>query len=99
MIDWTLYVLDRTAPVDIDAISETVDWVFETLVDGGMIDFRLDVDRVNGEHLACALRCTYSMQERVKGWKTGLEIARQALIRDGVDPEDALIGLNEPWRP
>jgi hypothetical protein len=55
----------------------------------------LQLEEVDGLYLALILRITNSRRDVVKGWAQGLQMARAALIRDGLDPEDALVGLKE----
>jgi hypothetical protein len=95
---WQRLVLDPGAPVDVDAISETVDAIYEVIDAYGpaIISFE-DVrsERVQGEHLAAALRATSPWRQEILGWQTALDVARDALASGGVDPNDALYGLIE----
>jgi len=98
MTNWSTYVLDRSAPTDLDAMTDTVDWLFDALDREELIDLRnLDPNTVNGEQLCLVLRATYSIQDQVPGWHKALEVARAALIQVNVDPADALIGLDQAY--
>lgn len=93
---WKHFLLDPAAPVDVDAISETVDFIFEAITQfgPGAIDLtRLSAERVNGEHLAAILRVTSSWKSRIPGWAAALMVAKESLVLAGSDPSDALIGL------
>jgi hypothetical protein len=93
---WKHYVLSTDAPTDVDSISQTIEHVFETVVQFGpeAIDLTgIDPQKVNGEHLAALLRATFTWRDRTPGWQYGLQVARIALERSGGDPRDALIGL------
>lgn len=50
-------------------------------------------EKVNGMHLAVILRSTAEKRNEVKGWAEALEVARQALTSQKIDPNEALIGL------
>jgi hypothetical protein len=93
---WKEYVFDTAASGDVDAISKTIERVFETVVQFGpqSIDLRnLSADQVNGEHLAASLRATFVWRENVPGWQDARAVAAAALQRVGINPADALLGL------
>lgn len=95
---WRQHLLDKTAPTDVDAISETVASVFDAIYDFGPshIDLRsLDVDRVNAEHLVAVLRCTFNLRAEVPGWKAGLRAARYLLPKVDLEPDLVLKGLDQ----
>ena len=84
------------APSDVDAISRTIDGVFEAAIQLGpkAIDLReINPAQVHGEHLAAVLRATFAFRDRTPGWQHAIGVARIALERAGLDPEDALYGL------
>jgi hypothetical protein len=93
---WRRLVLDPRSSVDVDAISETVDAVYEAIDTYGssFISFEnLDPQTVQGEHLAAALRATSPWRAEVPGWHSALGVAKAALTNSGVSPDDALYGL------
>ena len=93
---WKKSLLDVTASKTSKALGETIDPLFEAMLQFGAsaIDLRnLPVERVNGIHLAVILRATLTRKEETPGWEEALEVAKQALQREGIDIEDALGGL------
>lgn len=93
---WKRYVFDPSAPTDVDAISETVDRVFDVISEYGPGSLSLaDVqpNNVQGEHLAAVLRASSSWADAVPGWHDALQIAATALANSGIDPNDALYGM------
>ncbi len=99
MTDWRKLLLDRCAPADVDAMTDMVDLLFDALKNGEPIDLHgLNPNTVNGEQLALTLRATYSAQEAVPGWAEALAVAAIALAQVNIEPKDALLGLNVPWR-
>lgn len=95
---WRRHVLDPNALVDTDMISETVDHVFQMASRFGpsSLDFRgLRVEAVNGEHLAAALRASSSFSHMVLGWDNALQVAYEAILAAGGDPQDVLFGMIE----
>ena len=95
-VAWKRYVFDVSAPVDVDAISETIEYTFEVLAQFGPdgIDLNnLDPQRIQGEHLAAVLRATSTWRDQTPGWHDALVTARTALEREGVNPQEVLFGL------
>jgi hypothetical protein len=92
---WRLTVLDPSAPVDVDAISATVESVFTTLFLHGSasLDLTTIEGPVNGEHLAAVLRASALARESIPGWSAARGVAHAALVAEGKDPADALFGL------
>ncbi|MBB6582768.1 hypothetical protein [Ralstonia solanacearum] len=93
---WKRYVFDPASPTDVDAISETVDRVFDVISEFGPGALSLaDVrpDEVQGEHLAAVLRASSSWADAVPGWSNALQVAATALTNSGIDPNDALYGM------
>lgn len=93
---WQRFVFDPTASVDVDDLSETVSAVYEAIDTLGpsVISFEhVDASKIQGEHLAAALRATSPWRDEIAGWHAALESARIALGNSGVPPEDALYGL------
>jgi len=94
--EWKHFVVDVAAPTDVDSISETIERVLETIVRFGpqSIDLAdLPDERLNGEHLAAVLRATYVWRDTIPGWQAAVQRANEALVRAGINPFDALIGL------
>lgn len=95
---WRRYVVDPSALVDTDTISETVDHVFQMASRFGpsSLDFRgLRAEDVNGEHLAAALRASSSFSYMTPGWEDALQVAHDAILAAGGDPQDTLFGMIE----
>jgi hypothetical protein len=95
-ISWDIYLRRVDAPTDVDAISETAERIMLALskFGPGKIDLRnLDADSVQGEHLAVILRVLYWCRDKVPGWGEALEVAKNALTKQGHDFKDALFGL------
>lgn len=96
MNKWLTYINDESSNTDVDHISETVDWIFDVLEKEGLngIDFKLVSPlQCNAEHLSTALRATWSFHQQINSWSHGLELAKKACIRQGIDLNDALFGL------
>jgi len=82
-------------PVELD---QTVSALFRVLLRFGptQVDLRdLPSTRVNAMHLTAVLGATYHCRDDVRGWREALTVAREALVREGIDPDDALGGLDE----
>lgn len=95
---WRRHVMDPNALVDTDTIAETVDNVFQMASRFGpsSLDFRgLRAEAVNGEHLAAALRASSSFSHMALGWEDALQVAYDAVLAAGGDPQDALFGMIE----
>lgn len=93
---WRDHLLNPSAPVDVDAISDTVESVFEALTEhgpGGIKLGGLAAERVSGEHLAAILRSTSCVRDQIAGWDAALGVAAAALSLAGIDVADALYGL------
>lgn len=96
MAPWKRHLFDVASSVDVDALSETIEGVYNTisLLGPGWLDLTaLDAGSVQGEHLAAILRATAPWQEYIPGWGEALSVSEAALKRSGVDPLDALFGL------
>ena len=95
-VTWRRFLFDPTASTDVDAISETIDSVFDAMAKVGptAIDLRgVAVDNVSAEHLVAVLRATYLDRETVPGWPYALAQAPDALRRFELDPNEVLVGL------
>lgn len=93
---WQRHLFDQNASTDVDALSETVESVLEMLSEHGpaAIDLtNLSEKSVQGEHLAAILRTTASWDSQTPGWPQAIQVAKLALQREGIDPQDALYGL------
>lgn len=93
---WRCLLLDPHAERNANALTRTVKPLFSALSQfgPGAIDLRdLPVERVNGVHLAVILRSTMTRKRETLGWDDALRVAREALRRDGIDENDALVGL------
>jgi hypothetical protein len=94
---WMSLMLDKSAPVNANALTKTVKPLFEALsrYGAGAVDLRgLRAEQVNGVHLAVVLRATFSRKQQTLGWEHALSVARDALRRDGLEDDDALAGLS-----
>jgi hypothetical protein len=95
---WQRHVLNPAAPPGVDALTETVRSVYNTLAaygPAGLSLADLTFDTVQGEHLAALLRATFRLRTQISGWRHALFVAEAALRREGVDPNDALVGLHK----
>lgn len=95
---WKRYVFDPSSPTDVDAISETVDRVFDVISEfgpGALSLVGIRPEKVQGEHLAAVLRASSSWADTVPGWRDALNVAALALSNAGIDPNDALYGMIE----
>jgi hypothetical protein len=95
-VAWRKHVCDAEASPDIDALTETAEAVMTLLAEYGptRLNLRgLNAAAVQGEHLATLLRATFSWRSQVPGWSEALNVAKVALMRTGIDPEEALFGL------
>lgn len=92
---WKSKVLDPNASSDVDALSETIDSVYELVSRWGpeAIEFQSLNGSLNGEHLAAVLRITADFRGQISGWDTMLGRAVESLRLAGLDYNDALTGL------
>jgi hypothetical protein len=93
---WKRGVLSPDAAWDADTLDRTVEPLFEALIKlgPGAIDLRgLREEEVNGMHLAVVLRGTFAVRHQTLGWQEALKVADAALRRQGIPPQEALIGL------
>lgn len=94
---WQKHVCDVTASTDVDVLTETSEAVLETIQAHGPAGFNLQglpsAAVINGEHLATALRTSFTWRDQVPGWHGALRVAERALKQAGLDPEDVLFGM------
>lgn len=93
---WRACVLSPNAQLTADALTETTRPVFEALLELGdwAIDLSgLQAEQVNGVHLAVILRATFRHKKTTKGWDEALQVARQAVVRMGLEERKVLSGL------
>ncbi|WP_339435750.1 hypothetical protein [Pseudomonas sp. EL_65y_Pfl1_R32] len=89
-------ILKENQDVDVDALTITSEAVLDAIGEFGPAIVRfeeLTASRVQGEHLATMLRTSYVWRNEIPGWTEALEIAREALSNEGIDPADALYGM------
>ena len=89
---WRAGLFDLNGAHNADGLTPTVMGAYGSLMSFGPrgVDLRgLNVDSVNGMHLAAILRCTHSWRGEVPGWREALAVACQALERSGLSVEDA----------
>ncbi|WP_156320518.1 hypothetical protein [Pseudomonas lini] len=89
-------ISSQNSNVEVDDLTITAEAVLDAISEFGpkILNLSLlDSNRVQGEHLATVLRTSFDWRDNVPGWNEALLVARQALVREGVDPEDALYGL------
>jgi hypothetical protein len=87
---WLDRVHDRSLSDDVDALTETVELLFQDLAQGRSIDLRSLSSQVNPIHLAVVLR---ACSDDVPGWKEAVDLAYNTCLEDGIDPHDALYGM------
>lgn len=95
---WRESLLSRNASTDVDAISETVDSVLDSVGMFGpeSIDLQTpDLNFANAEHLVAILRSTFTWRSRIPGWARALNAAPQLLTDVGLEPALILKGLDE----
>lgn len=93
---WQGLLLNPESPVDVDSISATVESVLATVEQYGIDALELGnyrADQVSGEHLAAILRVTSSARDELPEWGIALNVATEALLLAGSDPDDALFGM------
>lgn len=93
---WQKNVLNRTAPDDVDSLTETVDAVMEVIVGVGPYALSLvglNPSVVHAEHLAAVLRASSSWRDEVPGWDEALHVAKAAAVGSNLDVDDVLFGL------
>ncbi len=96
---WRGRILNPALSATQTELTQTAKSVMEALTKFGdeAIDLStLPKDRVNGKHLAVLLRATWTRKQATKGWADALEAARAALANQGVNPNEALIGMVTP---
>jgi len=94
--EWRSLIVQKNAATDTRTLQITARRAFAAIHDGGpsAIDLRLlQQDNVNGEHLAMLLRVISTWKAQLPGWERAVAIAKDALIIEGKDPEDALFGI------
>lgn len=94
--NWKRYIFDLSAPNDVDALSETIEAIYDAIdrYGPGSVNLAtLPTTAINGEHLAAILRSTYSFRNQIIGWDHAREIAIKALQSASIDIDDALAGL------
>lgn len=95
---WKLHAYSSNSSDDVDAISETVQYIFETLEQLGAYAIDLsDVreDSIHPEHMAAVLRATYQCKSQVKGWTDALNCAKNAAMATGKNIQDIFFGLDK----
>lgn len=89
-------VSSENSLADIDSLTVTAEAALEAVAEFGpdIIPTKDLVGlQVHGEHLATLLRATYAWRDEISGWNEALDVARQALLDQDVDPDDALYGM------
>ena len=90
------HICNRTASTCVENLTETATQILIEITEVSItgLDFSdFTLDQVNSEHLCVLLRTTYRWKDDIKGWNLALEVAKEALDRDGIDKEDALYGI------
>jgi len=93
---WQKHVLNVNANTDIEELSETVEAALTAISQEGIDSIflgGLSPEKVEPQHLATLLRTTCSWKDDIEGWYDALEVAKEALKLQDIDPEDALYGL------
>lgn len=95
-MSWKRYISNLSAPTDVDALSETIDAIYDAIDrhgPGAVNLATLQPAVVNGEHLAAVLRATYAFKNQIIGWERAREMAILALQKANIEIDDALAGL------
>lgn len=93
---WKFFLLNAGSAADLDALTETVEGLFDSIEEFGVaaVDLRgLDPAEIQPDHLAAILRATATVHDQVPGWSVALKVAEAAFVSLGQDPGDALFGL------
>lgn len=92
---WLIRVLNPELPASSAELTKTVKAVFTVLSRFGASAINLSQlsEHVNGGHLAVVLRSTADELEHTDAWKEALALAQTVLVRQGIDPQDALLGM------
>lgn len=91
---WDEFIRDRNAPYTANDLAITVKRVMGILVFGKNISFvDLSVEASNGMHLCVALRASFVRRDETEGWDTACTIAKESLIRDGLNWKEVMVGL------
>jgi hypothetical protein len=92
---WKSRILDKSLPCTADAMTPTVDLLFDMLINEEIVDFSwMKAEDINPSQVAVSLRGTWSHQDLVAGWDHGYQVAKSALITTGESWEDMLYGLH-----
>jgi hypothetical protein len=95
---WRVGLYDMEAGSGPAELDQTVSALFRVLLrfGPGRVDLRdLPTGRTNAMHLTAVLGATFYCRGEVRGWNEALDVARAELIREGIDPDDALAGLDD----
>ena len=95
-LKWRLHVTNPAASNDVDALTETVEYVYDALEEFGphAINLRgLNPDAIQVEHLAAVLRATSMSRDETPGWGDALVVAKVALEAAHIEPDEVLLGL------
>lgn len=93
---WKVAIQNPLAETSIKALALTAKILLETIQKFGVekITFTgLDIDSVQVEHLATALRASSKWKDQIAGWKVALEKAQTICDREKIDPADLLFGM------
>lgn len=93
---WKELLFNANSVADLDALTETVDALFDSIEEFGpaVVDLRgLVSTKIQPDHLAAILRATATVHDQVPGWAAALKVAEEAFVSLGQDPGDALFGL------
>lgn len=95
---WRTHVCNVAAPVNVDALEETVQAVIDFLRKYGphLLDLStLKAAEVQCEHLAALLRVTSRLKSKIPGWSSAFDSAEVAVTRAGQDIDDVLFGMSK----
>jgi len=93
-MSWQDLVFNPSMDTGVDAITATVELLFQDLRRGIVIDLTtVTPEIVSAEHLCAVLRVTFNIRDNVPGWKNAVHVASKALSFVDIDPQDALFGL------
>lgn len=80
----------------VDSLTVTAETALEAIIEFGPAIIPtndLTGIQIHGEQLATLLRAAYSWRDEIPGWDHALDVAKQRLAEQGVDPDDALYGM------
>lgn len=94
MPEWKRSIFDKRVAGTADNLTITVSLMMGATFREEVLSFDgFTANEVNPLRLCVALRMTCTWRDRIPYWQEALEVAKQACILGGIDPNKALSGL------